>query len=326
MLGAGANQLLLDDNRIRPPMARNLFEVAEALQRFSGSRANEYSSLFAYIAQFWHRERDWLTHNSFDLEECLSLIDDQLREAEEGPYRTYLGRARFQLISLLAGTLAEYRSHPQGSSFEPFAYLCELMRCGVVITFNYDCLVEGSLQSSFVTRRPSHLPTWPSSVIDEARSRVGDWTADEISWWMRDVFRLAHYGIDFDDVLVHFPGRPLEFMPMDLFRPHIPAAAPILKIHGSLNWWRCVAREPHSTDASSFDRRDRLILAPESHWNWHGASAPTGGGWVLDPVVVPPTASKSDILDFPVYRALFRSIWHRATEALHECSRVVLIG
>lgn len=67
-------------------MGRNFFQEALSMQsrRFGETPYKEtLEPLYAYIQKFWKKSISDLENSDFDLEECFSLMDLQLKEAQD---------------------------------------------------------------------------------------------------------------------------------------------------------------------------------------------------------------------------------------------------
>lgn len=105
----------------------------------------------------------------------------------------------------------------------------------------------------------------------------------------------------------------------------------LLKLHGSLNWFRYWAETPNPflrhrprDRLQRFKKKESKILLHES------------GGWKLgqpwlhdlyiDPIIITPILHKEKYFEDYLSRRLLVPIWVKAKEALKKCNRLVIIG
>ena len=98
VLGAGVNKSIkinygVQTNKLEvsPPLARDFFQVAFAMAhgRFARKYQNQFKQLPLYIKNYWKKSFSDLTTSDFELEECFTLIELQLRDAiQNGEIRT----------------------------------------------------------------------------------------------------------------------------------------------------------------------------------------------------------------------------------------------
>jgi hypothetical protein len=128
----------------------NFFNVALRKRKFRESHyADQIKNVYDYIEKHLKKTLDTLSEGSFDLELCFSLLERQIKEAQVMNNIEELRRLvniHFQLNAFVAEVL---------SDFEHFAYNSNTMRNfgkvvfyeqPVLITFNYDCLLESILE------------------------------------------------------------------------------------------------------------------------------------------------------------------------------------
>jgi len=165
LLGAGVNQVVKDWDGLSPPLLTNFFNIALGKRKFRNDHySKQIQHVYDYIEKYFKKTRDDLADSSFDLELCFTLLEQQIKRAEQERRRTELKELvtiRFHLISFLAEVL---------SDFEFFAVTSYTIRNlgrvifhekPTIITFNYDCLMESVFELTSGVN-----PSIPKSFID----------------------------------------------------------------------------------------------------------------------------------------------------------------
>jgi hypothetical protein len=133
VLGAGLNQAIKIKHAVKrmsakishtphvsPPIGRNFFQEALAMQsrRFTETPYKErLEPLYAYIQKFWKKNISDLDNSDFDLEECFSLMDLQLKEAQDNnniEEQQELTNLEYLLRQFLVEVLFEFGDDLQG--------------------------------------------------------------------------------------------------------------------------------------------------------------------------------------------------------------------
>ena len=84
LFGAGINQGLQDLKGLRPPLSKNFFQMYLKHDLFGDDYNRESAKdVYQYIYQYWKLTEDQLLVESFDLEECFTLLHLQISEAEK---------------------------------------------------------------------------------------------------------------------------------------------------------------------------------------------------------------------------------------------------
>lgn len=172
VLGAGVNKSIrikygvqpskLD---VSPPLARDFFQVAFAMAhgRFARKYQNKFEQLPLYIKNYWKKSFSALATSDFDLEECFTLIELQLRDALQNERESDIERLTitdYELKQILYEVLSEF-----GELLDPFLDKrsdrnkikrfgdCETFRTfgeilyrerPIILSFNYDDFIEGN--------------------------------------------------------------------------------------------------------------------------------------------------------------------------------------
>lgn len=333
LLGAGANQSIRDLDNLPPPMTKNFFQIS--LKK--GKYANEHyiekaQSVYDYIEKYWRKNKSDLATSSFDLEECFTLLERQARQAQqrndEQRYRE-LWKIQFLLKSFFAEVLSE---------FETFAYTSETMQKfgkllykerPTILTFNYDCFVEAVIEgvSGVNPSLPEEMFKPPPDKWPFERIKVSD---EELAYSHFNWNRPLGYGLIFDEVQLHRAGLS-TYVEGKRFYSHCQNKLyswPILKLHGSLNWFRYLPIRKYpifsedNTEISKFTKKANEIILVDAKFRWWFAEPPDLDGWIIDPLVITPTLYKDAF-----YRERpFNQVWKMAEDALSRCKRLIVIG
>jgi hypothetical protein len=324
LLGAGANQLVTDWHGLKPPLANNFFQMALRNDKFKGEPySNRIAPLYDYISHFWKKSKDDLQNESFNLEDCFTMLQLQRNEAERKEDRSEYSRLA-GLEFLLESFLAEYLSE-----FETFAVTSDRMRefeaviyqeRPTILSLNYDCIIEAIIEtaSGVNTNIP---PSFRGKPDDE-----GKVTDEELPYSHCNWNRPLAYGFKFDYVQLQRAGLSTYVEGTRFYDHPLNKLYPwkILKLHGSLNWFKYlpIRKYPFLDPAEQELSKERLrqVLLINGHW-WF-AEPPDLRGWILDPLVITPVLYKEQFYQEPP----FVDIWTQAYEELSTCQRLVVIG
>ncbi len=300
ILGAGTNMVVNHRMRkIRPPLARNFFrQLHHGLSATELDRLwDENPELYEYIDSTWGLGYKDLSTVDFDLEECFTRLEQEERDASRrgeiagAYYDTW--KIKGQLTGLLAGLLAEISSNqpPEDKGLKPLARRV-LEEGAAVVTFNYDTLFEQAMILE------SHQPWNP----------------------------IPAYATPFDLIEPRGWGSLEEFRPARFSaQAH---ATPVLKMHGSLNWFRIVGggepvRDASGTPVVRHARLDQTVVRPVGN---PGPASTTGhtfkmpDGTLLEQLIITPVLHKE------VEQQPFGQIWQKAKDEMRGCSRLVVCG
>lgn len=323
LLGAGVNQSLKDFDNLSPPLISNLFQIALAKRKYSDeSYAHQIQLVYDYIEKYWKKSKSDLSEAPFDLEQCFTLLERQEDEAYERDPEEYkkLKTIEFRLESLLAEVLSEFEHSGFSLEMHNFGRIL-IHEKPTIITFNYDCILESAIESASGVN---------PSVPDEFRQ----WKPFEQTEIPEGLLPYSHhnwnrplgYGIIFDEVQLHQAGvskyvdeRRFYSHPKNKLYP-----CPILKLHGSLNWFRYIpiASSPMipGEETPSLGEKEKHIILVEGHW-WFN-EPPDHNGWYIDPIIITPVLYKDRFFrEQPFIR-----IWGMARNALSKCKRLVVVG
>jgi hypothetical protein len=318
IFGAGINHGVLDFNGLRPPLATNFFQQALKSDRMS---FEDYQDLmkcvFDYIEQYWKLSIEKLRTEPFDLEECFTLIQLQAEDA----YRQKDQQKRIKLLEVsfrLTAMFAEYLQNWDAvfaSGTSAFRTLGEILYAEkpTIITFNYDTLLESTLELASGARQ--HAPA--SYTGKPPKGGVPD---ELLAFSNYNWNRPLAYGVKFDEIQLQQAGIPIR-VSGDRFYSHPENqlyASPLLKLHGSLNWfyYSGIYRFPQVTPQQP-TRSGRTLLYG-GHW-WFG-EPPSVEDEYIEPFLITPVLYKDLTED------LYQKLWNKAREELTGCNRIVIGG
>lgn len=146
--------------------------------------------------------------------------------------------------------------------------------------------------------------------------------------------RALAYGIKFDETMMydHAEGnRRKRFDKVAFYACDNNCLYdwPILKLHGSMNWFQYIHASPHPKISKNklkklYTQQKTKILLWESHWNlhWH----PWLNNMYIDPTIITPTLHKEKQFMIPLYKRILNPLWDKAEESLKKCKELVIIG
>lgn len=329
-MGAGLNQVVHNQEGAKPPMATNLFQVASKIHKFSEAHyQNRLSNVYDYILKFWKLTEHDLTMAPFDLEECFTLLEQQLRESidnQDNSKERLLGDISFKFVSFLAELLSDFELSVYDS--EELKKLGKMIysQRSTVITFNYDCLIEAAIEiASGVTE---DIPV--EFISPKSATFTREVSNDELPYSHFNWNRPLGYGVKFDRVQLHRAGIS-DYVDGERFYSHPRNELypwHILKLHGSLNWFRYLPfksfKPASSENDASFEELKNEVVLVEGHW-WF-TSPPELDGWYIYPLIVTPTLYKQDYFRDPIYNRVLAPMWQEASESLIDCDKLVVIG
>lgn len=317
VFGAGINRSIKDPDWLRPPLATDLFRQALRHELLDESGKQELAELFAYIERYWKLTADDLREDPFDLEACFTLMQQQRLEAsadEDTPREKAVARVEDQLAALFTRFLGHLEPYSAMDLTLQEIGRRVLAEQAAVLTFNYDTIIEDAIEMF-------------AGLTGETSPKAG-WVPDEyLSYSDSKWNRALSYGVRFDEVELQQTGVMLDPVPGERFYSHPDNElyeAPILKLHGSLNWFRYTSRltRPHPRGLRQNPREGQIRLASGyPHLRRGFGPAEDSEGWVLEPVIVTPVLYK-DLGG----TGLVGQSWRRARKELSDCRRLVVAG
>jgi len=275
--------------------------------------------LFDYIERYWKLSVDSLRERHFDIEACFTLLQQQQIEHADTLHVGYLAQVEDQLAALLARFIGHVQNYTAPDTAPDLLELGRrlLEERPAVLTFNYDTIIESVIESA------SGL----SELPEPAEGRVPD---DKLSYSWHNWNRALAYGVRFDEVELQQTGTLLEPVPRERFYGHPGNSlydAPILKLHGSLNWFTHTSRRVFPENPESYETRSNpkdglVVLKSGFPWVRPDFSPPDDAfKWILEPVIVTPMLYKNLGGD-----GLIGQSWRRARWELSECRKLVVGG
>ncbi len=341
ILGAGVNQPVEAWGGLRPPLANNFFQLALQSSQFADPHYTQrIQPVYDFLVRYFKKTKEQLQHQPFDLEELfttLELQQDAAYRAGEQQRLTELAQTEFLLKSFLAEYLSQFEIYATNN--DTMRELGRIMHAqgATVLSFNYDCILEPVLELASGVR--TNIPS-TFSQRDTISREVND---DELVYSHYNWNRPLAYAFTFSEIQLQQAGLP-KYVEGDRFYGHPSNAlyeSPLIKLHGSLNWFRFLpirrswmgpapaefqdwaAHHPElfgETPPLLPDSRHDAIILVRGHW-W-GGQPPDFDGWLIDPVLVTPVLYKQRILAKP----LFQQLWTRAKTALSNCKKLIVIG
>jgi hypothetical protein len=324
LLGAGFNQTVTDWDGLRPPLANNFFQMALKSKKFSSEHyLDRLSSLYDYISRYWRKGIDDLRNTSFNLEDLFTLL--QLHINETNPAKDFVQYSQLATTEfLLESFLAEYLSE-----FEHFAIKSDVMRVfgdmiyreqPIVLTLNYDCILETLVESASGVN--VNIPQSFYGKPDESRETP----YNELSYSHFKWNRPLGYGIRFDEVQLQRAGLSTYVKGSRFYNHPDNKLYPsrILKLHGSLNWFRYIPfrKYPPSDPSNEQLPKEKLEEALLIQGHWWFTEPPDLRGWLLNPLIITPVLYKAQFYEHRV----FSNIWEQARSELSTCKRLAVIG
>jgi hypothetical protein len=329
LLGSGANQSIKDWDGLSPPMIGDLFKIALQKKKYLSEHfVNKMQVVYDYILKYWRKDLTELAVSSFNLEECYTMLESQANEAlQKNDIEEYnrLHLIQFLLKSFLAEVLTE---------FEAFAYTSDTMRSfgrliykdkPTIITFNYDCFLESAIEIASMPNPsvPRDFLKPPPNNWPYERIRVSD---EDLGYSHYNWNRPLGYGFTFNEVQLQRAGLR-TYVEGNRFYSHYQNKLyswPILKLHGSLNWFRYLPIRKYpvfpNTKPQQLGEKENQIILVKGVW-WF-AEPPALDGWIIDPIIITPILYKAKFFQ----QSVFAHLWERAKSVLSQCEQLVIIG
>jgi hypothetical protein len=304
-------------------MSHNFFQVALKMKRMPRNLSAKMEPVYDYIDKYWKKTRTDLESSDFDLEECFTFLYQQLYQENDREEIQRLLTVIFTLKTFLTQVLSEFEHYASSSSTMTSLGQILLYEKPTVLTFNYDCIIESVLEFASGVNAPS-----PPELVEFIRKvpKSEELPDNLLSYSFPKWNRPLGYGIKFDEIQLKRPPLFVEGARFYSDPKNTLYVPPILKMHGSVNWFKYVhpptrawpsIREPPPPPLG--EKESDLMLSNSKYW----MGAPLDrNGWYVDSVIITPNLYKDRWLqDRP-----FQQIWSSAKAALLACRKLVIIG
>ncbi len=299
-------------------MATNFFQTILRSEKYTDVGFFEkVKCVFEYIEKYWKQNKVDLLNKPFDLEEWFTFLELQYYEAIEKGNKensSELLTIFFTLKTLLSEFLSEFNIFTHNSDvlrqFGDYVY----KEKPVIITFNYDCILEEAIESA-----SGVCIDKPNSFNGGLSNQIPD---EELPYSYHHWNRPLGYGIKFDEVQLHRAGLS-TYVEGQRFYSHPKNKLydwKILKLHGSLNWFKYMQPiHPDLKDTLPPYRKENIILA---RGYWHFGMPPIINNWLVDSLIITPILYKETYYKMK----LFSDLWTQAKSHLLQCKRLIVIG
>lgn len=320
VFGAGINRVITDTDGLSPPLATDFFQMALKHPSIGSEDYQEkIRCVFDFVDRYWKLRPAELASQPFDLETCFTLLQMQLHEAQQAGDQVRvqeLLEVYWRLTLTLIEMLQHFEHHgPRNSDFVALGKLIFSQKAAV-LTFNYDTLIESVIEEG--SGKSSRTPP----TLLHSGAITSDVTEEELSWSPTNWRRSLAYAVTFDEVRLDIPGISKRVSGACFFghTNNQPYNVPVLKLHGSLNWFRYSSLPLHPDltpvlPASNLKAGQTVLANPSVHFN----DPPFRDLRILEPLIVTPTLYK-DYWQYPL-----SAVWQRARDELKDC-RVVVVG
>lgn len=198
LLGAGFNQCVNDWHGLKPPLATNFFQTILKSDKYQTELySRKVCCVYEYIERYWKKSKEHLLNQPFDLEDCFTFLELQYYEAKKDRNNDKvkeLATINFRLKTMLAEFLSEFEIFGHTSDLLPDFGKRIYEEEPTIITFNYDCILETSVESASAVRREV-----PDSFLGSS-DKNEDILDEELLYSHYNWNRPLGYGIKFNEV------------------------------------------------------------------------------------------------------------------------------
>ena len=306
------NRAVYDSNGVCPPLMNDVFKTYKRIVRFADAPINpNEKAAIAFAAQVFNIAEPQIANHDVNFEKVVDAAIKLREDAQNAADEKFAAEVYWGLISIIARTVDTAGFHAHWS--ETISQLGRIMvnERARIITFNYDTILEWALWTGALgaTNLRHDVPTGGESILSSGR--VSNWSPR------------AAYGVKFDYMEVGtFDGRVGD--PGCGSALTNPVDVPLMKMHGSLNWFTYTGIRPAGwppiegqTSAEELKGKSLLLDTPLWKTTW-----PIHNGVILSPTIVTPSKLKAEQTKL----SPFREIWEAAARALSACKRLVVIG
>lgn len=330
VFGAGINRRLCGPQDSVPPLATDLFILALNHPAFAdmGSSTGWWAPLFEYIERYWKRSVDDLRQHPFDMEECFTLLQLQVKDAQkQGDFE----EAQY-LIEIISRLTVFFSQYLERSTMSANTSAVDFITLGKVIwaekssvlTFNYDTLIENTIEeasgqnSSWLDAQHAILALQDRGESDWPSYDYFNTVPDELVACSRhnwEPFRA--YGVKFDEVMLSAFNPRVLVDGKNYFnhRANEQCQPLVLKMHGSLNWGRYVG---HIQKINNPSAPPRSIASGTTIL---GEGSGMIADHLIEPLIITPMLFKNLEQD-----SIIVQIWQQALTELKACDRLIIGG
>jgi len=334
LLGAGVNMSLkyykTRSHFFSPPLNKNFFNIALKITKHIEDGYDLHcSELAAYIEKYWKKKKDHLINDKFDLEECFTLLNLQMKESiHKKEYDKYadLNETYFLLVDLLVALLNEFKWSDLSPSFLKFGEILYEEK-PTIITFNYDDFIEIAIEHASGKNPSNYSSQLFGNKIDDLSKIIKN---SEWNW-----NRPLGYGIEFDKIMLYDgsegPAKEKFFLKDEFYLHNIIYDWNVLKLHGSLNWWKFTRHSPNpflSEDEiqQRYELNKDMITIQERDMIFGLPSFTADEQLYIDPIIITPVLHKEFDESSYINAKVFSILWNKAKEKLTKCKSLIIIG
>lgn len=319
LFGAGINRGIKNHEGVAPPLATDLFVQAMKCRTFGHENyLQKIKPVFEYIQRYWKLEHGDLANHNFDLEACYTLLELQLNEAKATANHDEILKLQDIILKLtifFAETLQEFEHTIYNS--HSYIQLGQIIYSenADVLTFNYDTLIESSIESA--SRVSGSVPP----TYKGRPHNTGEITEEEIRYSHFNWNRPLSYGVKFDEVRLQRAGIPTYVGGDTFYQAHPDGLynAKILKLHGSINWFKYSGVRKHSFGIKGKASNEGKTLLSQERWDFNEPAEKDGE--IIEPMIITPTLYKNYAKN-----KLISSVWEQAKNSLNGCKRLIIGG
>lgn len=319
LIGAGFNRDITDSDGINPPLSNDFFKVILNKREFNNEHTKQkLTPLFEFIQKVWHKSETDLQTHKLNLEEVYTYLQLKSLETKINPqFYIDIGES---LTRVMSSCLKRFEIHCMGNpiywNFGKILY----NKKPTIITFNYDCIIENLIELASMPKGDI-----PAKFLHDFE--VNEVIPDENIFYSHFTWkRPKHYGIEFDMLNLYQAG-PSQYIDRKSFyslEDNALSDWKILKLHGSLNWFRLTNILKYPTLTNELykfynENKNKTFLLEKDWWN---LEPPDFNNCILQPLIITPVLYKhKDLETFP-----FNELWRHAYEELLNCKKLVTIG
>ena len=334
---SGLNRCLLDyDTLAQPPLLNDFFIQALKFHKFNTSQYNtKLKPLYDYIDQNWGLEKEDLSEQPFNLEECFSKIRYHINLSEKNKeFSNVLSLYDVQsiLTKFLIEVLEQFHGLATGNRYmRPFGQILYQEK-PTIISFNYDTFLESVIE---LARTSANRPEPETKDLSQIQLEGNIASSYEETYTWRNWNKALAYGIKFDKVMIHdkFSRLPMrrKFAKGSIFYARKENKLydwTMLKLHGSLNWfyYRPTPNSNSKIYKQLTDEEEKTLILGRNDMSWSQENVVDNR--IVDSVILTPDSFKSNQLkeNGSIINEQILSLWGQARKALKKCNKLIVIG